>query len=112
MDQSQASLINERLTRLERANRRWKLLGVFSVVTTAVLVLCGALTTINEQLLIKDRDGTVRFDIGIERVRGLEQGIKIIDKDKKTRIEIGVNKDGNCFLVLTDRDGNSKDLAQ
>jgi hypothetical protein len=110
MDQQCFEALEDRLTNLERQNRRLKQTCMVMVGALTIGLLTGAQVVkdsfdIREQLLIRDRDNTVRFDIGVDKVQGLQNGLLIFDKDGKRRIVLSVSDDGSATLGFYDRNG-------
>src|SRR4051812_27133049 len=111
METTQVNTLELRVTAIERQNK-WLKRGCFAFgCALAVVVFAGA-TVINEnlvvreQLLIRDRNDKVRFDLGIEGNKGLSNALIVYDTEGKRRIWLGVDDQGRALLEFDDRNGN------
>ena len=103
--------LEQRVRTLEGRNRWYRSLLTVCLAALLVVVAGGAQVIkdsleIREQLLVHDRNGTVRFDMGVERKDGLSNGLILFDRDGKKRIALSVNDRGEAALSFYDRDEN------
>ena len=106
MDEKQIKQIGNRLEKLEAQNRKMKRLGVmFGVVLVAGSAI-GWAGPVEEQLVIKDRRGVVRFDIGVNKQDGNANAILIFDVNGRKRIDMGVDAEGKVGIALLNPDGS------
>ncbi len=97
----------QRIEKLEVQNRRLKCGIVFFCLLGLVIILAG-MQTIQEQLIIRDRNNIVRFDMGVDKFNGRANALLIFDMDGRKRIDIGVDASGNTGIVLLNPDGSVK----
>jgi hypothetical protein len=105
-----------RLSRLERANHRWRAGAVFAVLGIAAVVLMGQAapssnTVQAEKILVKDGTGKVRAMLGVGSDDSA--GLTLVAKDGKPRVMILAETasasagKGAAFVVLFDKDGKA-----
>ena len=100
--------LEQRLARLERANRRMKRIGALVLVVAGAVVLSGAAQGKDlphlevASLTVKDQDGDVRA-----RLSPLETGasLNLYDKGGKTQAEFRTVADVGSGLILAGKDG-------
>ena len=103
--------LQQRVAALEKQNRRFRKIGFASVAILGVTIFCGAHVIedkldIREQLLIRDRNRTVRLDIGVEAGNGRSNGLTLYDGDRKRKVELAIDPAGNGKLVFFDANDN------
>jgi len=111
MDAERIARLEARLTALERRGNRLRracvaLLGLLTVVVVAGAQVINDSLEIKEQLLVKDRTGRVRFDLGVEKTRGLANGLVVYDAEGKRRVLLGVNDRGDAALWFYKANGD------
>ena len=90
MDSKKIDFIKQRLDRLERENRWWKVLGVVAVAALGLVVLTGATKS------------EVADEIWAKR-------IVLVDEAGRVRIELDTTRDDNFpFFRLTDKGGHNR----
>jgi hypothetical protein len=87
-DTSHDSMI-ERLTCLERTCRRWHVIGSLALALLALVVLLGAVASLDGQSL--------------EELRA--KAVVLVDREGKPRIDLRVAGNDSTHLVLLDREG-------
>ena len=100
--------LEQRLARLERANRRMKRIGALVLVVAAAALLSGAAQGKElphlevASLTVKDQDGDVRA-----KLSPLETGasLNLYDKGGKTQAEFRTVADVGSGLILAGKDG-------
>ena len=104
--------LEQRLARLERANRRMKRIGALVLLMAAVVLLSGQAKGNDLQdlvvgsLTLKDKDGKTRA-----RLRALADGsvaLALFDKDGNARAMLFVAADGSPDLTLSDKAGKTR----
>lgn len=110
MSGNDLSSVLERLTRVERTNRLLKRVLVLCFAATTALAAIAWKTEVDEQLLIKDRNGQVRFDMSVNPQNGLANGLLMVDANNKIRIDIGIDAQGRPAIRLFNPDGTLKRL--
>ncbi len=101
--------LEQRLVRLERANRRMKRIGALVLMVAAAVVLSGAANGKDlpdlevGSLTLKDKDGKPRAALGASADGAV--GLLLSDKAGKTRAHLVVGVDGSPVLALYDKDG-------
>ncbi len=104
--------LEQRLVRLERANRRMKRIGALVLMVAAAVVLSGAADGKDlpdlevGSLTLKDKDGKTRALLGASADGAV--GLLLTDKDGKTRAYLVVEANGSPVLALTDKDGKRR----
>ncbi len=104
--------LEQRLVRLERANRRMKRIGALVLMVAAAVVLSGAangkdLSDLEVgSLTLKDKDGKTRAALGVSACGAV--GLLLTDKAGKTRAHLVVEANGSPVLALTDKDGKTR----
>ena len=99
--------VEQRLARLERANRRMKRIGALVLLMAAVVLLSGAAKGKDLQhlevgsLTLKDTDGKVRASLTVNVIGSVR--LVLSDKAGKTRAGLYVGVDGSPALVLYDK---------
>ncbi len=104
--------LTQRLDRLERENRRLKLVGAILLVALAAVgamgqVLPKAVPKVveAEQFIVRDTKGKIRASLDV--VSGVP-GLDLLDQNEKTRARLAVAAgDGAPNLDLFDRDGQA-----
>ncbi|MFA5785123.1 MAG: hypothetical protein WC962_09620 [Phycisphaerae bacterium] len=97
----------QRIEKLEVQNRRLKcLIILFGLL--GMFIISAGMQTIQEQLIIRDRNNTVRFDMGVDKFNGRANALLIFDMDGRKRVDIGVDASGNTGIVLLNPDGSIK----
>ena len=107
-------IINRRLTRLERSNRRWKLLATCALALLVMVLLLGANGTTQQPVadelrakafVLVDEQGTTLARLG-QLPHGV-LGLGFYDDGRRSRILLSVNEDGTSSLNLFSRGGRS-----
>ena len=106
--------VEQRLARLERANRRQKRIGTLVVVVAAVVLLVAAVVLLSGQakgknlqdlevrsLTLKDKAGKRRALLAV--VADRSPTLALFDKDGKLRAQFRVGADGSPGLFLHDK---------
>lgn len=107
MSLERISDLEQRCARLE-ARSRWgrrMCLILLMLVTLAGANIIKDTLDVREQLIIRDRGDTVRVDLGVERSRGLANGLVLFDKNGKRRIVLSVDDNGVASLGFYDQNG-------
>ena len=102
--------IMARVERLERQNRRMKLVVVSMVVVVGAGLLMGQASPTKkvpkvitaEKFRVVDKDGNLRIGLGVEPDGSPR--LMFIDEDGKTRIGLYVERDDSTGMVLNDKD--------
>lgn len=103
--------VEQRVTRLERQNRRLKL-GMVAVMAVVAGLVCLAATEPAAKLVraerfqVVDAQGVVRADLGV--VAGAGTGLTLYDPNGGERAGLGVNSNGGTGLRLIDKAGRSR----
>ncbi len=104
--------LEQRLVRLERANRRMKRIGALVLMVAAAVVLSGAADGKDlpdlevGSLTLKDKDGKTRALLGPSA--GGAVGLLLTDKAGKTRAYLVVEANGSPVLALSDKAGKTR----
>ncbi len=105
--------LEQRLARLERANRRMKRIGALVLLMAAVVLLSGQakgkapLPDLEVgSLTLKDKDGKSRVVL-FAPAHG-SPGLSLYDKDGQVRVRLTVHWDGLPALYLYDKDGKTR----
>ena len=94
--------LEQRLARLERANRRMKQIGTLVLLVAAAMLVSGAANDLEVgSLALKDKDGNTRAHLAM--VDGTPR-LALFDKAGKTRARLH----GNPGLALFDKDGEAR----
>ena len=102
--------LEQRLARLERANRRMKRIGTLVVVVAAAVVLSGAADgkdlpdLVVRSLTLKDKDGKTRARLAMVYE---SPHLDLFDKDGKRRVMLSAIHD-RADLVFFAKDGKSR----
>jgi hypothetical protein len=113
MKDSQSESIEQRLDRLERANRSLKRGCTLLVAATAALLVCGGARFFDDRMVLSDSAGNKRVQAGVNPNDIDEAGIEIYDVRGVRRFWIGTDADGNSRLSVFAKDGSLlKNLAQ
>jgi hypothetical protein len=109
--------IEQRLERLERASRRWKVMTALAMVTLSLVLLIGAgksgETSVPNELqaqafVLVDRNGTPLARLGL--LPHGAWGLGFYDQGKKSRIVLSVEGDGSSSISLFGKDGKGSML--
>ena len=111
--ESGSDSICRRLTRLERSNRRWKLLAASALALLGMALLLGAkgaTTPVVDELrarafLLVDEQGAPLARLG--RLPHGALGLGFYDDGRRSRILLSVNEDGTSSLNLFSKGGRS-----
>ena len=94
---------------LERQNRLLRRLLAVGLGAFVVIGLAGANVTgplvVHEEMVIKDRNGTTRFEMVIDDNHGLSNGFHVVDANGQTRIDIGITPKGEPVIAILDGRG-------
>ena len=110
----QIDIICRRLTRLERSNRRWKLLATSALALLGMVVFLGANGTtqgpVADELrarafVLVDEQGVTLARLG--RLPHGVLGLGFYDDGRRSRILLSVNEDGTSSLNLFSKGGRS-----
>ncbi len=88
--------LTQRLNRLERENRWWKVLGIVSAAVLGLVVLTGATgSKVADEVrarkfTVVDNKGRTRGMLGMKAREGLEPGVllELVDSDQKLRVQL------------------------
>jgi hypothetical protein len=123
--------LTRRLNTLERTNRRYRALLTITFGALAAILLSAAVSSApHGELVCRDPNNGIRAQLGangqqlelssmaLHDTRGLQRvaddgrsSFVIRDANDKTRIDMGVAATGETFLIVTDRNGNARNLA-
>lgn len=104
-----------RVDRVERDNRRWKILWSAAIAVPGFVFLLGATaseipTIVDEvrahRFVLVDKDGKIRA--GLSAGPDGKAGLALADKDGKIRAGLGVTPDGSPGLALADKNGTRR----
>jgi hypothetical protein len=95
---------------LERQNRLLRRLTVacFGLLVVAVACAADVIPTsliVQEEFLVKDRDGITRFEMVVNKVHGRSNGFHVVDMNGQTRIDIGITDAGQPVIAFLDPAG-------
>lgn len=108
MHESQIDTIIQRIERLERQNRRWKVLVSIIVAVCGSLLLLGAKPQVVEEVrarsfVLVDKAGTPLARLG--QLPHGSLGLGFYDKGNKARLLLSVDDDGGASVGLYGKDG-------
>lgn len=115
MTESTDDAASDRLTRLERAVRRWQVVGSLATVLVAGVVLMGALgrpdrgetTEIRARaIVLVDPDGRPRMDLRVARNDSTH--LVLMDREGLPRLSLNILTQGGADLVLRDQLGRPR----
>ena len=94
---------------LEKQNRLLRRLTAACLGLLLVAVACGARqiagAVVQDEFVLKDRNGTTRFEMVIDDNGGLSNGFHIADANGQTRIDMGVTEKGQAVILFLDQQG-------
>ena len=95
---------------LERQNRLLRRIAAACAGLLVVAAVCGANViqdslVVQESLIVKDLNGTDRFEMVVDKVNGAANGFHVVDANGQTRIDIGVTARGEPVIVFLDGNG-------
>ena len=94
---------------LERQNRLLRRAALACVGLAAVGAACGAQqaarSLVANELTLKDANGTIRFEMVVDKEAGLSNGFHIVDANGQTRIDMGVTEEGRAVIGFLDQQG-------
>ncbi|MFQ5684928.1 MAG: hypothetical protein ACE5HC_16870 [Candidatus Binatia bacterium] len=109
MNEAALEGLTQRLDRMERENRRWKLLGVSAIAAFATVVLMGQSPTAMvakvleaEKFVVRDTNGNNVAELG--SIHG-SSFLHLTDKDKSGSVSLSALPDGPRRLQLWDKSG-------
>jgi hypothetical protein len=113
MKDSHSESVEQRLDRLERANRSLKRCCTVLVAATAALMVCGGARFFDDRMVVNDSAGNKRVLAGVNPNDIDEAGIEIYDVRGVRRFWIGTDADNNARLSVFAKDGTLvRNLAQ
>ncbi|MGC1273201.1 MAG: hypothetical protein WBC44_05800 [Planctomycetaceae bacterium] len=96
---------------LERQNRLLRRLIAMGCGLLFVVAVTGANVTgplvVQEELVIKDRNGVTRFEMVVHDGHGLSNGFHVVDAKGQTRIDIGITPRGEPVIAFLDDRGRT-----
>src|SRR5687768_10729584 len=97
---------------LERHNRLLRRLTAACAELSAVAAACVAQAVLephvaHEAFVLKDRNGTHRFEMVVDKTDGKESGLHIVDANGQTRIDMGITAQGEPVIVFLDGNGKA-----
>ncbi len=118
MDGVEMEAVTQRLCRLERQIRRWKVLGIAAAAVLGLTVVMGAAGNKDKEVAeeirarrfyVVDRDNKIRVAIAVVVRDGVERGVglALYDANGKRRASIGLSRDGSNVL-LKDTEGRTR----
>lgn len=115
MTESTDDAASDRLTRLERAVRRWQVVGSLATALVAGVVLMGALgrpdrgetTEVRARaIVLVDPDGRPRMDLRVARSDSTH--LVLMDREGLPRLSLNILTQGGADLVLRDQLGRPR----
>ena len=112
--EEEIDVISRRLTRLERSNRRWKLLATAALALLGILLIVGAKGSTQQPVadelrarafVLVDERGGLLARLG--RLPHGVLGLGFYDDGRRSRILLSVNEDGTSSLNLFSKGGRS-----
>jgi hypothetical protein len=109
MSDTSCDPMSERLTRLERAYRRWQVIGGIGVLLFVALGLMGVAGQIDIQemdevraraFVLVDRDGKPRMDLRVARNDSTH--LVLLDREGLPRMSLNILTQGGTDIVLRD----------
>lgn len=110
VDRSYVAALEGRTAALERQNRLLRRLTAACVGLLVVGGVCGANVVRDsvicyEELIVRDRAGTTRFEMVVHDGHGLSNGFHVADSTGRTRIDIGITPQGQPVIAFLDARG-------
>lgn len=105
-------VLNARLERLEKENRRLKKWGAIAASSLGVIALFGFAAPVvcdivsGERLVVRDEMGRQRF--GVDAYRTQAPTISLHDANGRARARIGVDEKGDLTMSFFDEKGGAK----
>ena len=95
---------------LEKQNRILRKLTAVCCLLLVVVVAGGATVFRDsviayDEFILRDRNGTTRFEMVINNVHGRSNGFHVVDANGQTRIDIGVTDRGEPIIAFLDGRG-------
>jgi hypothetical protein len=115
MDDASQTTVIERLTRLERACRWWRVVGSLAVALFAVVGLMGALGRQDMEgpqevraraFVLVDREGRPRMDLRVAPNDSTH--LVLMDREGLVRLSLNVLSQGGADVVLRDQQGQPR----
>jgi hypothetical protein len=115
MDQPVVDTIVRRLERLQRAHRRWQVIGWTAMALLGLIVLLGAmarqeLDLANEvrtrALVVVDKEGKPRMDLRVAVDDSMH--LALMDREGLNRISLSVLSHQGSHVMLMDQDGRAR----
>ncbi len=102
-------MVVARLEKVERQNRRFKLVGTVLLLIMATAMLLGAVLPKNrtletQELIIRDKNNKVRTWMRVVEERG--PNVALLDEHGKTRFMLDMNGLGQVAVKFIDPEGN------